>query len=300
MLSVLISLLDDASLPACQSAAAHVLFRMAAAPTSEAERDAIGQSITNAGEALPSECLDAGAACTMHCVCAAPHFSPADLRYGAAGAVESLVSLLKAADPACKEAGALALCRLAWTSSNVRDEIFTKMCGASARDTGVSTVVAPLGPLLEGGQASLWQAAAYLAHAVTQVRNPASLARAEMLVLTISAYSCGIQTDFGQLQICAGCASTVGPSPELWKCAKCHPSPVQHLGAVCRYSPVLRSFTCSCQPASLQEQRGEHCSEPGAATQQLRTLCTRTGDSAAVGTRSVIDALLLLLLLMEV
>ena len=51
----------------------------------------------------------------------------------------------------------------------MRDEIFTKLCSASARDTGVSTAVAPLTHLLEASQASSWQAAAFLAHAVTQV-----------------------------------------------------------------------------------------------------------------------------------
>ena len=54
-------------------------------------------------------------------------------------------------------------------AGDVRDEIFTKLCSASVRDTGVSTAVAPLTHLLEASQASSWQAAAFLAHAVTQV-----------------------------------------------------------------------------------------------------------------------------------
>ena len=49
VLSTLISLLSDTNLPACQSAAAHVLFRMAASPASDREREAVGQSIANAG-----------------------------------------------------------------------------------------------------------------------------------------------------------------------------------------------------------------------------------------------------------
>ena len=47
----------------------------------------------------------------------------------ASGAVEPLVALLASSEAACQEASAWALCRLAWASSGVRDEV----CPLAAR-----------------------------------------------------------------------------------------------------------------------------------------------------------------------
>lgn len=55
-------------------------------------------------------------------------------------------------------------------------QVFTKLCSAAVAASGASTLMAPLESLVSGSAAALWQAAAYLAHAVTQV-GPHSVAQ---------------------------------------------------------------------------------------------------------------------------
>ena len=93
---------------------------------------------------------------------------PADPQGTSAGTVEPLTALLASQHQASQEFGALALCRLAWASPSTRDEIFTKLCSAAVVLSGSATLLAPLEGLVQGSAAALWQAAAYLAHAITQ------------------------------------------------------------------------------------------------------------------------------------
>ena len=80
-----------------------------------------------------------------------------------------LIQLLASEDAACREAAALALCFLGWSSTDAKDEAFSKLCSTALEASGASTAPFPFNPLLQSDAPAECQAAAYALHMVSQV-----------------------------------------------------------------------------------------------------------------------------------
>lgn len=85
------------------------------------------------------------------------------------GAVLPLIQLLSSSDDSCREAAALALCFLGWSSTDAKDEAFSKLCSAALEGSGASTAPYPFAALLQSHLPAQRQAAAYAMHMISQV-----------------------------------------------------------------------------------------------------------------------------------
>lgn len=80
-----------------------------------------------------------------------------------------LIQLLSSPEEPCREAAALALCFLGWSSTDAKDEAFSKLCSAALDASGASTAAFPFARLLESDTPAQQQAAAFALHMVSQV-----------------------------------------------------------------------------------------------------------------------------------